>query len=176
MLIILLRICYKVNLWHLLLVLCEGLARHEDLVGHAGSVLLWNDVLAWVEHNDLLILVLIELERLLLMLLLMLILAMCVHFVHFTGGLHLRNGDDLVPWDVVALVDGVHWVRVSVSVLRRLLGWNLDGLLLLVLVLRWAILPLLNLNILRFEILTDFLLVLQKLSWWEILSQNEASV
>lgn len=61
-LLILLRIRNNIDRLRLLLVLGVGLVWHDDLVRHVGAILLWDNVLAWVQHNDLLELILVVLK------------------------------------------------------------------------------------------------------------------
>lgn len=107
---------------------------------------------------------------------LILILVHLLTIIHFVSDLHLWDGNDLVSWNNVVLLDWLHWHGVSVSILGALVGLKLVILLFDKLVLRWDVLSVLNLNILRFHILHDFLVLLQELSWWEVLSHYQASV
>ena len=61
-LLIVLRIRNNVNLLCLLLVLWIGLALNNDLIWHVWAIILWNNVLAWIENNHLLELILVVLE------------------------------------------------------------------------------------------------------------------
>jgi len=172
-LLIVLRIGNKVNLLCLLLVLWVGLALHNDLIWHVWAIILWNNVLAWIQNNHLLELVLVVLECLTLILIVMLHLLLDILFF---VGLHLWDSNDLVTWMTVALLDWLNWHGVSLSILVWLLGWNLDILLHNKIILGSNILSLGNLNILRFNVLDDSLILFQKLSWLNVLSHNQASV
>lgn len=174
LLIILLRIRNNLNLLCLRLIGLERLVwLHNDLAWHVGAILLWNNVLTWVQNDHLLkLLILVIMECLVLILILVHLLTI----IHFVSDLHLWDGNDLVSWNNVVLLDWLHWHGVSVSILGALVGLKLVILLFDKLVLRWDVLSVLNLNILRFHILHDFLVLLQELSWWEVLSHYQASV
>ena len=148
--LILLRIRNNLNLLCLLLVLLEGLAwLHDDLAWHVGAILLWNNVLAWVKNDHLLkLLILVIMECLVLILILVHLLTIIDSF----SDLHLWDSNDLVTWNSVFLLDWLHWHGVSISILGALVGLNMVILLLEKLVLRWDVVSLLNLNILRFHI------------------------
>jgi len=173
-LLIILRIRNNLNLLCLRLVLLVGLAwLHNDLAWHVGAILLWYNVLAWVQNDHLLkLLILVIMECLVLILILVHLLTI----IQFFSDLHLWDGNDLVSWNNVVLLDWLHWHGVSVSILGALVGLKLVILLLDKLVLRWDVLSVLNLNILRFHILHHFLVLLQELSWWEVLFHYQASV
>lgn len=120
----------------LLLVLRVGLAWHlYDLVWHVGAILLWYNILTWVQHYHLLKLVLVELECLVLILNMMHLL----RNVYFFSGLHLWDSNNLIPWNTVVLLDWLHRHGVSVSILGGLVGLELVVLLLHIMVLGWAI-------------------------------------
>ena len=148
----------------LVLVLLVGLAwLYDDLAWHVRAILLWNNVLAWVQNDHLLkLLILVIMECLVLILTLKHLLTIIDSFTD----LHLWDSNDLITWNSVFLLDCLHWHGVSISILGALVGLNLVISLLEKLVLRWDVLSLLNLNILRFHILHHFLVLLQELSWW----------
>lgn len=168
-----LRIWNNVNLLWLLLV---ALAWHNDLVWHVGAVLLWNNVLTWVQHYHLLKLILVVLECL------VLVCSLMVHLlwnIYFFVSLHLWDSNDLVTVESVVLLDWLHWHAISVGILRGLVGWvglKVMILLLNIMVLLWDVIYLWNLHILRFHVLHHFLILLQKLSWWQVLSHYQASI
>ena len=168
-LVLILRIWKNVHLLWLLLV---ALARHYNRVWHVGAVFLWNNILTWVKHYHLLILILVikwfVLARSLLMHLLW--------NIHFFGGLHLWHSNELEPWDAVILLDWLHWHGIAIGIWRALVGyaslellaWLLDVLVLTI--------SLRKMNILWFRALHRFLVLFQKLSWWEVLSHDEAAI
>ena len=83
---------------------------------------------------------------------LILILVHLLTIIDSFSDLHLWDSNDLVTWNSVFLLDWLHWHGVSISILGALVGLNMVILLLEKLVLRWDVLSLLNLNILRFHI------------------------
>ena len=96
---------------------------------------------------------------------------------HFLLVLHLWNSDDLVPWNAVVLLDCLDRHGVSESLLRAFLGPDMVILLLHKIILRLDIMMhVWSLNILSFDVLDDSSILLQKLSWWQVLSDNKASI
>lgn len=148
------------------LVLWVTLAWHYDLEWHVGTTLLWDDILTWAQHYDLLeVLILIKLHILVVMLHLL-------RKIDFLSCLHLWHSNDLVPWEAVILLQWLHWHTVSISVLVGLVLWKLDALLLDVVILTHSW----NLNILSLHFMDEFLVLFQKLSWWKVLSHHQASI
>ena len=96
--------------------------------------------------------------------------------IHFLGGLHLWHSNELVAWDAVILLDWLHRHGIAVGIWRALVGYT--GLELLAWLLHVLVLSisLRKMNILCFHTLHRFLILLQKLSWWEVLSHYEAAI
>jgi len=117
-LLIILRIWNNVNLLRLLLVLRVGLALNNNLIRHVGAILLWNNILTWVQYYHLLKLTLVELVSLVLNYIVMHLLRR----IHFFGDLHLWESNNLIPWNTVVLLDLLHRHGVSVSILAGLVG------------------------------------------------------